>query len=279
MQMGSSSSSSFDRSKRCFNAPKSVQLGWYPDRVVFLTSLPYSWEGNLYGVADYKNTISRNKFFVRLNDVNGWGDIYISYNRAIGMTSETWKFANNVLIHSKFEQPGSRDYSYLEEILEPGTRYKIPRSTVLIHFIKEETRKNVQSARVRITGTHDPCAGLETTACRSKPYCQTKKVKQKQRCVFIINCLPLTKRQCQRTEHCKYRIRAGGRCGFKNCYSALYYKDCMKLQHCQWEKAKYSWENEPQQCAPHCARAQSKAMCQALSCTWEKSGCLNVEIL
>ena len=91
-----------DRSM-CFNGPKNAQLGWYDDRLVDATS---GYDDALYGISDYGTTDSDSKMILKLpNGGSDNRDIYVTYNRASGINSQTDEGANQVLVHHRV--PGS----------------------------------------------------------------------------------------------------------------------------------------------------------------------------
>jgi len=87
-----------DRSM-CFNGPKNAQLGWYDDRLVDATS---GYDGALYGISDYGTTGSDSKMILKLpNGGSSNRDIYVTYNKASGINSQTAEGGNQVLVHDR----------------------------------------------------------------------------------------------------------------------------------------------------------------------------------
>ena len=124
-----------DKSRMCYNAPKSVQLGWYNDRVVDWDSSRSEWSGYLYGIADYRTTTPDKKMILYIENTERNEDIYVSFNRKSGMNDGTKEGADQVLIHSK--SPGGKckgETSYLESKLNPGESYTISGTSITIQF-------------------------------------------------------------------------------------------------------------------------------------------------
>jgi hypothetical protein len=83
--------------RMCFNAPKNWELGWYEDRQRVVEN---EWNGNLYGIADYQNTISSDLMIIQIPAANG-DEWYVSFNRKNGINSQTVEYGNQVLVHRK----------------------------------------------------------------------------------------------------------------------------------------------------------------------------------
>jgi len=102
-----------DGPQMCFNPAKSYQLGWYDDQQA---SIDPSLNGGshaytLNGAADYK---SNPDALVTLRlELNGGGDYYVGYNRAVGPNSGTQEAQNKVVIVKKSGGP----YNYGESDL------------------------------------------------------------------------------------------------------------------------------------------------------------------
>merc|ERR1719162_35997 len=85
----------------CFNAAKNDKLEWYNDRMVDVSEIGF--DGLLYGIADYGTTNSLAKMILQmpytLNNLDK--KLYVSFNKATGINSETAEGINKVLIHIK----------------------------------------------------------------------------------------------------------------------------------------------------------------------------------
>jgi len=93
-----------DTPVKCFNAPKTHQLGWFTSHHADRTIADFSYEGRLYGFADVQKIASDDKMIVKLIGNTGtssdYGDFYVSFNRATGNNEETKESRNKVVIHS-----------------------------------------------------------------------------------------------------------------------------------------------------------------------------------
>lgn len=122
----------------CYNGPKSVQLGWFQDREVSLTSKSPDWSGDLYGMADYSSTSSSNKMIVYIETNSKKKNyLYVTYNKATGANVDTQEGADQVLVHSKKKGLYSWNYSYLEAILSVGETYTDSKTKIPITFVSE----------------------------------------------------------------------------------------------------------------------------------------------
>lgn len=109
---------------KCFNGPKSWDLGWYSDRHVTFDPLGTRWffGGNFVGVADYDNSDGKH---VVARITGGNTDYYISFNRKKGINANTQEGCNMVMLHSKNKQ----GLSNLVAKLKVGTTHIIPNFT------------------------------------------------------------------------------------------------------------------------------------------------------
>jgi len=88
--MGYSGSNS-EKPLQCFNGAKSWQLGWYSDRVVDINPLSKEvFDGKLSGIAQYGLMVgSEHKVVVHVITPDGIDNVFVAYNRAVGMNNET----------------------------------------------------------------------------------------------------------------------------------------------------------------------------------------------
>jgi hypothetical protein len=99
-----------DGPDKCFNGPKTHQLGWFADNNhEDLTSSDFSFSGNLYGLvnADTLKNDPLKKMIIKLDGSTGpMGSnedhvhYFVSFNRAIGINSGTGQSKNKVVIHT-----------------------------------------------------------------------------------------------------------------------------------------------------------------------------------
>ena len=84
----------------CFNAPNMYQLGWYSAYYVNLpVSGNFAWTGDLVGMAEKGAASASDKMIVRI--VAGTTDVYINFNRQIGINSGTQEGGNQVLVTTR----------------------------------------------------------------------------------------------------------------------------------------------------------------------------------
>ena len=141
-----------DDIKTCFNAPKTWQLGWFPSREVTLQSNNnYSWSGNIVGTADFDDTNDSDKMLIRLD---GSPQIFVSFNRKVGVNAETRQGGDQVLIHSTEGDPSDFGPSKLLSKLGQGMSYEAVINGQSVPIIVEKISSNngIQSAQVKIGG-------------------------------------------------------------------------------------------------------------------------------
>jgi len=80
----------------CYNPQKNWSLGWYKDRALSLTMTELPWGGNLAAYVDYDLTQSNQ--YVLINVGNSVPRLFIQYNRAKNMNTETRAERDKVVI-------------------------------------------------------------------------------------------------------------------------------------------------------------------------------------
>ena len=143
-----------DNTRTCFNAPKTWQLGWFPSRQVTLQSNnKYSWNGNIFGTANYDDTDDSEKMLIRLD---GSPQIFVSFNRKTGVNSDTRLGGDQVLIHSIEGDPSAGfGASKLLAKLTQGMSYDAVINGQTVPILVEKISSNdqsIQSAQVKIGG-------------------------------------------------------------------------------------------------------------------------------
>jgi hypothetical protein len=108
--------------RKCFNAAKLSQLGWYPDRTTVVDlEKGEQFVGKVIGVNDYPNSIQSEHTLV-LEIKNPVGDSYfLTYNRKKGMNSGTLESIDKIVI----VQAAPSAVSWKIAQLGPGETYKI----------------------------------------------------------------------------------------------------------------------------------------------------------
>jgi len=93
---GSSGSDEGAGNLKCYNAPKSWQLGWYQDHHVDLGYMQEgdSWSGKLVGIGNYdRDNMGDKSILLRVNH-----DFFIGFNYAVGPHAATDEFINRVTV-------------------------------------------------------------------------------------------------------------------------------------------------------------------------------------
>jgi hypothetical protein len=85
----------------CFNGVKTYQLGWYSQYHLDLSvNENFEWNGNLIGFAEKASaTTSSDKMIIRI--ITSTIDIYIHFNRRIGMNIHTEEAGDQVLVATR----------------------------------------------------------------------------------------------------------------------------------------------------------------------------------
>lgn len=112
--------------RRCYNAAKSYELGWYEDKVLTMTNSflqdNYSWTGRISGIVDY-NKIKSDEYYVIIkleSSISNSEYICITLNRQKDFNEGTPAYQNEVTI---VESSGKSKQSWLLASLKIGERY------------------------------------------------------------------------------------------------------------------------------------------------------------
>ena len=131
----------------CFNSVKSWQSGWYTAKS-FTVKLGESFDGDLYGVADFGNSTA--KYVLIKIDGQGSDDFYVTFNRKAGINSGTVEAANKVTVtKSTLEGDFRNSESSLVATLDSGNQYVAKASSA--NVIVKVSNIGASSARVAIT--------------------------------------------------------------------------------------------------------------------------------
>jgi hypothetical protein len=126
-QMGSIYS--YNGPMKCFNGPKTYQLGWFRSHYETIYDISYEWAGRLYGLADVSNISSSSIMIVKLvhpNASDSQRDVYVSFNRAIGNNADTGEGINQVVVHEALDlDTVSVPQSYLLGKMGAGGSYAV----------------------------------------------------------------------------------------------------------------------------------------------------------
>ncbi|GFH59839.1 hypothetical protein CTEN210_16315 [Chaetoceros tenuissimus] len=108
----------------CFNGAKSVELGWYDDRVATIS--PHfgdEFSGRLIGVNDYAISTSSDTLVIEIkNPDSSVNSLFVMYNKAEGINADTSEGADKVLI----TQGATGEQSWKLAEITPGQTLTIP---------------------------------------------------------------------------------------------------------------------------------------------------------
>lgn len=150
-----------DTPEMCFNAVKNWELGWYADRHVEVGA-PFSWSGNLYGFVDYGSTSSADNMIVRLISSSSTEDIYVSFNKAVGINIGTKIGINQVLVHTKVSGPAEVGQSWLLAELSSGQSFSVTIDGKSIPIVVNEINNGVASVLIGDPVTDIPTPSPQT---------------------------------------------------------------------------------------------------------------------
>ncbi len=150
-----------DSPQMCFNAAKSWQSQWYTSKSIIVdpsADVGYCFEGRLYGIADYSNPAS-SVVLVKIDDSSST-DIYVAFNRKIGINSNTQEAVNQVTVVSAGGEGISYSASELLAKLGAGGVWSgiIYGKTMTVHVLSINTSVSPAYATVRISENGNPCS-------------------------------------------------------------------------------------------------------------------------
>lgn len=136
--MGLSDNYGDDSIAKCFNGPKSWTLGWYSDRHATVSSFPTTLK--LVGLADYDNTVADDTVIARIPLPARLMDLFVAFNRATGINSETERGINKVMVTAR-QYDRDDGFSYLLSELDESDlpTFRLPLS--FISFLKISVSK------------------------------------------------------------------------------------------------------------------------------------------
>jgi len=161
--------------KKCFNAPKNWQLGWFTDRRAIAKPKENNWEGSVVGIAEYDISMPKQyvAIFIGSDQIGGSVDYYVSFNREKKGTcnEETGEGENRVLVHSKSSSTvgGTSD---LKAKLSVGESFEIPSQPthapieIQVSNINTNTSPGIATVKINLEGAPTKSPSLTQT---SKP--------------------------------------------------------------------------------------------------------------
>jgi len=114
--------------RKCFNAAKMKQLGWYTNREKTIDPVSESFSGKIIGVNDYGISSSDHVLALKITNSADNNDLYLTFNKAEGMTADTGEYFNQVVVTEAIvnERLGSGSFSTLIQHLRAGSSATIP---------------------------------------------------------------------------------------------------------------------------------------------------------
>jgi len=108
-----------DGPKKCFNAAKSWQLGWYYDSVYTINAEDIKDQYfNIIGITDYLKATTSYYTILKIMNSNDGFDYYIAFNAKAGFTNETADGINKVLISRRVSGLLYHDSTNLVRLVE-----------------------------------------------------------------------------------------------------------------------------------------------------------------
>ena len=109
--------------KKCFNAAKMSELGWYSNRAAEI-SLAQSeeFDGKIIGVADYAISTAAHTLFLEIKRPNGARSYFLTYNRRKGINSGTMDAFDQIVV----VEGAPSEQSWRMAKLSPGENFAFP---------------------------------------------------------------------------------------------------------------------------------------------------------
>jgi hypothetical protein len=114
--------------KMCFNGAKNYQIGWYNNYLETLnpTANGQSWTRTMIGVADLRTNNPDGRNIVFRIESGTSTDLFVAFNRAVGMNAENDEADNEVTIVETGNNGISYSQSYLKAHLIQGESHTFP---------------------------------------------------------------------------------------------------------------------------------------------------------
>jgi hypothetical protein len=120
----------------CYNAAKNFQMAigndsWYNDNAAATvvwdsgTVAGTRWAGTIIGIADYENNPDSRPVVVKIESGTA-DDLFVGFNRARGINSQTKAAPNQVTVHLAGNDGVGYATSFLRATLSQGTSYTVP---------------------------------------------------------------------------------------------------------------------------------------------------------
>ena len=113
-----------DNDKKCFNAVKSWDLGWYAGGHKIVDPFQKSFDGQIIGIANYDQREGK-YVIIKIEGHDDGNDYYVAFNRKVGMNKGSSQHGQKVIITSKESSKRIDLLSYKEASLSSGEFYAI----------------------------------------------------------------------------------------------------------------------------------------------------------
>ena len=113
-----------DDDKKCFNAVKSWDFGWYADGHKLINPFKDTFEGRIVGIANFDERDGM-PVLIKIVGHDDGNDRYIAFNRKYGMNLGSTENADQVIVTLKKSSKRIDLPSYKEVALSSGGRYSI----------------------------------------------------------------------------------------------------------------------------------------------------------
>jgi hypothetical protein len=137
----------------CFNGANTYQLGWYSAYYVNLPVVQnFDWTGDLVGFAEKSAALVSDKMIIRI--IGGTTDVYVHFNRQVGINAETQEGGNQVLVTTHSMGTGYAP-SVLPVKLSAGAIVMMPNFTSAggdsLHIIVNSINNGAVPARANVS--------------------------------------------------------------------------------------------------------------------------------
>ena len=143
-----------DNGRKCFNAVKSWQLGWYDEGHKEIDPLKETFKGDIVGIANFNERGDKN-VLLKITGHDDGNDYYVAFNRRDGMNKDSTVGADKIVVTANSSTDETNVFSYQRGILSENEIYNIPKFgggdlTLCILVNKITTSTNPASANVSI---------------------------------------------------------------------------------------------------------------------------------
>lgn len=113
-----------DDDRKCFNAVKSWDLGWYSAAHKTLDPFNFVFDGQIVGVAEFDKREGRHAI-IKISGHNDNKDYFVSFNRMVGINAGSTEDGDKVIVHSNKVSQKTTTVSSKEKILSAGGSFTI----------------------------------------------------------------------------------------------------------------------------------------------------------